>query len=282
MATALSDIKRRIGTTAQIQKVTGTLQRVAAAKLAQTERRIANADEYALRLQQLLDLACHALPVGAEPHPLTRAIDGDAIALVVFGSDRGLCGAYNSQLMKDMIDFLKDHTEKTVHVLFRGKVAYSRALRRQYQPIDYIESMDGLADRLMQDFADKRFCEVYAMYWDFISRANQQTTIRRILPVLLAAPSPLTSTNGTALDTSLIEPSPQALLDSLLPEYVRRGLYNAFHKGAAAEQAQRQAAMSRASDNAGELLTNLRKRFSRLRQETITTEMLEIVAGMNR
>lgn len=282
MTIALSDIKRRIGSTAQIKKVTGTLQKVAGAKLIQDLRRLANADNYFSRLCLLLDLARRTLPMNAGVHPLLNVPpEGLPIALLVFGSDRGLCGSFNSLLIKSVTAFLQDHTGESVTVFFRGKISYNRALRLQLHPIEYVETAEGLGARMIDTFLKKQVGRVYIMHWDFITKARQEIAIRQVLPATFentvnaasGSPSPL---------PARIEPSPQALIESLLPEYINRSIYNAVHKSAAAENTQRQAAMSRATENAGSMLSDLRKQYSRLRQESITTEMLEIVAGLYR
>ncbi len=276
MSTALSDIKRRISTTAQIKKVTGTLQKVAAARLTQEQRRLANANAFSAQLEALLGIAAGAL--SGDPHPLMKSTGGDAIALLILGADRGLCGSFNSLLIKALPEFVAQHPGQAVHLLFRGKVTYNRALRHQFQPAEYIDTIEGQASRLMEAFLDGRFRAVYVMYWDFINRARQHIATRQILPAVLASAGP----SAVPADIYSIEPSPRELIDSLLPEFIARLVYNAVHKSAASEHAQRQAAMSRATENAGELLDTLRKQYSRLRQDSITTEMLEIVAGMYR
>jgi F-type H+-transporting ATPase subunit gamma len=283
MATALSDIKRRIGTTAQIRKVTSTLQKVASAKLVQEQRRIANADEYTGRLLALLKLADRGLPSGAESHPLMRpGQPGMDIALIVFGADRGLCGTFNTVLMKAVTTFREQHGGDTVHLLMSGKVPYNRAVRRLLAPLERVEQIEGLADRMMGAFGSGAYREVHLLYWDFITRGRQAITVQQILPVITLVPAASNAAIPAPLASPPIEPSAQALIDSLLPEYVRRAFHDAYHNSAAAEHAQRQISMSRAAENAGEMLNGLRKHYSRLRQENITTEMLEIVAGMYR
>lgn len=281
MATSLSDIKHRIGTTAQIRKVTGTLQKIAAAKLAQDQRRLENADTYFLQLCNFLRLANSALPSGADTHPLMKSHAGNTIALIVFGSDRGLCGAFNSLLVKSVTSFINRHSDKTVSLLFRGKVTFNRAARLHHTPLEYIESTTGLGDRMLASFMDRSLCEVHVMYWNFFSVLNQEIREVQVLPTPFTALTDAAPVSAKA-DNRQIEPSPQALIESLLPEYIRRSIYNAFYNSVASENAQRQTSMSRATENAGDMLTELRKSYSRLRQESITTEMLEIVAGMNR
>jgi F-type H+-transporting ATPase subunit gamma len=286
VATTLSDIKRRINTTTQIRKVTGTLQKVASAKLTQDLRRIANANVYYHSICRLLRLADSALPADTPPHPLMTRQEGDTIALIVFGSDRGLCGAFNTLLMNEVHGFVKAHPHKRVHLLCRGKVVYRRALRLKMEPLEKIAETSEIDHRVISDFVDRKFSEVHMLYWDYVTGVTQNVVSEQVLPTpftekkahLPGAPQETLSRYGT----DMIEPSPTSLMEALLPEYVRCSIHNGFYNSLVTENAQRQASMARATDNAGEMLGTLRKTYSRLRQENITTEMLEIVAGLNR
>ena len=286
MATTLSDIKRRINTTTQIRKVTGTLQKVASAKLAQDPQRIGNANVYYHSICRLLRLADSALPADMPPHPLMTPQEGNAIALIVFGSDRGLCGAFNTLLMNEVRQFIKAHSDKQIHLLCRGKVVYRRALRLEMEPLEQIEEPGGIEARVLSGFADQSFSEVHMLYWDYVTSITQNVVIEQVLPTPFTEKKehlpgePLTT--EPRYGAGMIEPSPLALMEALLPEYVRRSIHNGFYNSLVTENAQRRASMTRATDNAGEMLGELKKTYSRLRQENITTEMLEIVAGLNR
>ena len=282
MATTLSDIKRRIGTTTQIRKVTSTLQKVASAKLAKDLKRISNASRYFEGICRALAIAHHALPASAPAHPLMTKQEGDTIALIVFGSDRGLCGAFNTLLMNGVRDFVKAHPDKRVLFLFRGKVPYRRALRMQMPDIENAETPDGIADKMLADFEAGRICEVHMLYWDFVTGLEQTVVAEQILPTPFTAKEATQHPSAANYDTDLIEPSPDALINALLPEYVRCSIHNSFYNSGATENAQRRTSMSRATENASEMLVGLKKTYSRLRQENITTEMLEIVAGLSR
>ncbi len=282
MATTLPDIKRRLNTTAQIRKVTGTLQKVAAAKLAQNLRRIGEADIYFQRVCRFLELAHASLPTDSTPHPLMTPRAGRAISLIVFGSDRGLCGSFNTILMNAVKDFAGEHSAKEVQYLFSGKVVYRRAHRLGLSPIDQVESVDEIIERLMTDFLSNRVSEVHTLYWQYETGVKQTLVTRQVLPTPFSAAEHATHPGVSHHGTDLVEPSPQALIDALLPEYVRCAIHNGFYNSAVTENAQRQSSMTRATENAGEMLVELKKTYSRLRQESITTEMLEIVAGLNR
>jgi len=314
VATTLSDIKRRIGTTTQIRKVTGTLQKVASAKLAQDLRRISNANVYFHSICRLLRLAHSALPAEAPPHPLMTPREGNDIALIVFGSDRGLCGAFNTLLMNEVRQFIKARPEKRVHLLIRGKVVYRRALRVGMEPIEQINETTDVDTRILSDFTNNTFSEVHMLYWDYVTGFDQNVVSEQVLPTPFtsgkashpsgasspeeqlskgkasssgeppaqAEPARSTGTRPTHYSPEMIEPDPGALLEALLPEYVRCSIHNGYYNSLVTENAQRRASMTRATDNAGEMLADLKKTYSRLRQESITTEMLEIVAGLSR
>jgi len=282
VATTLPDIKRRIGTTTQIRKVTSTLQKVAAAKLVQDLRRISNASVYFQGICRILKIAHGSLPSNAAEHPLMMPQSGDTISLVVFGSDRGLCGAFNTLLMNTVQDFIRAHADKHVQLLCRGKVIYRRALRHKMPAIEMIEDPTGLGDRILADFLSHKVSEVHMLYWHYETGMNQSLISEQILPTPFSTKESAQDSDTSLYDEGLIEPSPDALIETLLPEYVRCSLHNGFYNSAVTEHAQRRASMSRATNNATEMLVDLKKKYSRLRQENITTEMLEIVAGLGR
>lgn len=280
MATTLSGMKRRIRTTTQIRKVTATLQKVASAKLAQDLKRIENSSVYFNGICRLLRAAHESRPSGEPPHPLMRTQPGNTICLVVFGSDRGLCGAFNTMLMKAITSFRNAHPNQTVRLLLSGKVVYRRALRQKWAPLESITGTAVIEERLLADFLNHTISEVHILYWRYKTGFDQHIVTEQVLPTPFTTTMDMASAPALPFDAHAIEPSPSAIIDALLPEYVRCSIYNGFTHSAVTENAQRRASMRRATENAGEMLTDLRKTYSRLRQESITTEMLEIVSGM--
>ena len=120
------------------------------------------------------------------------------------------------------------------------------------------------------------------LHWHYESGLNQSLISEQILPTPFSTKTLTPQSDNALYDEGLIDPSPDALIDTLLPEYVRCSLHNGFFNSAVTEHAQRRTSMSRATENATEMLVDLKKKYSRLRQENITTEMLEIVAGLSR
>lgn len=288
MAATLIDIKRRIGTTGQIRRVTATLQKVASAKLTRDLQRIANANIYFEKICEMLRLAHNALPPNAPVHPLMTPQHGNKTCLIILGSDRGLCGAFNTELMEHTRRFIQANPNDDIQLLFRGKVVYRRALRLKMKNVESIENIDDVADRMQQDFLDRKVSRTFIIYWDYITGLNQQVATEQILPTPFTAKNlPFTDKNKTEkkqnlYDCGMIEPDPPALISALLPEYIRCCIHNGFYNSLVSENTQRRASMSRATENAGEMMVDLKKTYSRLRQENITTEMLEIISGLDR
>jgi F-type H+-transporting ATPase subunit gamma len=288
LAATLIDIKRRIGTTGQIRRVTATLQKVASAKLTRDLQRIANANIYFEKICEMLRLAHNALPPNAPVHPLMTPQHGNKTCLIILGSDRGLCGAFNTELMEHTRRFIQANPNDDIQLLFRGKVVYRRALRLKMKNVESIENIDDVADRMQQDFLDRKVSRTFIIYWDYITGLNQQVATEQILPTPFTAKNlPFTDKNKTEkkqnlYDCGMIEPDPPALISALLPEYIRCCIHNGFYNSLVSENTQRRASMSRATENAGEMMVDLKKTYSRLRQENITTEMLEIISGLDR
>jgi F-type H+-transporting ATPase subunit gamma len=281
VATTLPDIKRRINTTGQIRKVTATLQKVASAKLAQDLKRISNANVYFENVCRLLQVA-HTAAAGAVSHPLMTTQPGDTICLMVFGSDRGLCGAFNTLLMNAIREFIKRHADKRVLLLIRGKVVFRRSVRMKFEHAEPFDDKDDIANRILSDFQSQSICEAHMLYWQYQTGAVQHIEIQQVLPTPFTSSDELSQKPISAYDSGMIEPSPEALIHALLPEYIRSSIHNGFYNSSVTENAQRRSSMSRATENATEMLGELKKTYSRLRQESITTEMLEIVAGLDR
>jgi len=300
VATTLLDIKRRINTTSQIRRVTATLQKVASAKLAKDLQRIGNANTYFQKICDMLRLAHNSLPSDSTIHPLMTPQHGNTISLIVFGSDRGLCGSFNTQLMEAVRKFIKLNPESEIQLYLRGKVVYRRALRLKLTNMHNIEETEEIADLMQKEFLTKKAAKIYILYWDYITSANQKVVTEQILPTPFTGKTPevrsqkseVRGQKGTSPHQAsnikhqpsfpLIEPNPSALIDALLPEYVRCSIHNGFFNSLVTENTMRRASMTRATENAGEMLTDLKKTYSRLRQTSITTEMLEIIAGMER
>jgi F-type H+-transporting ATPase subunit gamma len=280
MSTALKEIKRRIGSTNRIEQVTSALQRVSAARLRRDRGVIACSQVYTRRLIRVLWSVVGSHPDSRHPLMQTRGRPR-TVTLIVFGSDRGLCGGFNSDVMELVERFRAEHAGEALDCVAVGAVIDRRLRRAGLAPRRFHAQPDLTARdatvRAIADDAQARFLAgeagaVYTIYSWFRAGLRHDPVIEQILP------APFAARDGGRPFVAL-EPSPAAVLDMLLPEFVYAAIDHAFLNSVGAENAARQRAMSRASRNARDMLRDLRRRYSRERQELVTREMLELVAG---
>ena len=280
MSVQLRDIKHRITSTRQIHKMTATMQKVAAARLVKDRAAAAGSRLYTDRLLQVMrDIADEITEMR---HPLLEERGPGAGHLVVFGSDRGLCGGYNTALVREMHSFAHEMAPAPARFTTIGRIVGRRGrfsgleiADRNEQPraMDRAELLDAIAAEVIDEFASGRVSNVSLLYWDFKSVLRQQLRRERILP------APFVPSGGEERGWTVFEPRPEEVLARLLPEYVRQMLDYAYLSALPSEDAARQTAMTRASENARGLLNELGRQYSRVRQESVTTEVLEIVAS---
>jgi F-type H+-transporting ATPase subunit gamma len=282
MSVELREIQNRIASTRRVQQVTGAMQKVASARLANDRVAMEQSRLYTERLVQLLRELCVAADRAA--HPLLAEPRRDApVALVVFGADRGLCGAYHRRLVDAVLEFRSARPAETRYrVLAVGKRT-ARRIAAAGVPCDLVVAqptrmdravpLDRLTKAVADGFLDGRYGEVCAMYTRFVSGVEQSAVVERLLPPPCAPPR-----RGRFVN-ALFEPDAGTILSELLGQFVRQTVDFQFLSALASEHAARQEAMGRATENAVAMLADLRVRYSRLRQDDITAEMLEIVSG---
>ena len=287
----LRDIKRRIASVKNTQQITRAMKLVAAAKLRRAQERITEARPYCRILDEMVsDLALRS---PRDMHPLLRepvsdGEDGTTRKLfVVITGDRGLCGAFNSNIIRRSIDLLRadqDNPDVSLLLLVVGRKARDFYRRRGQVAIrsEYLNFFDKLAfshaAKIGQDVATAYVANevdrVQLVYNEFRSAASQRVVVETLLPIESAAGS------GEAPGVEyLFEPSPAAILESLLPRHVEIQIYRALMESLAAEYGARMTAMDNATKNASEMIDLLTIQFNKARQERITKELLEIVSG---
>ncbi|KAA0252390.1 MAG: ATP synthase F1 subunit gamma [Acidobacteria bacterium] len=283
----LIDIRRRIRSVKNTQQITKAMKMVAASKLRRAQERVTAARPYAATLQATLSSLAAALPAGAEgapAHPLLARREEKNVVLVVVTGDKGLCGAFNTNVLRAAGQFLDERSgsQKTApRLVVLGRKGHDYFKRRPYQVLD---SRPGLFQRFGYDTAAEiarslagRFTSgevdaVYVVFNEFRSVISQVVTTRRLLPLELPEAS------GPARDV-LFEPSPAAILDRLVPRNLEFQLYRVLLESNASEQGARMTAMDGASKNAGEMIDHLTLTYNRARQARITKELIEIVSG---
>lgn len=283
----LADIKRRIGTVKNTRQITRAMKMVAAAKLRRAQDRAEGSHPYAEALKRTLGRVAAAAGDGVE-HPLLTSHDEvKRVLLVVLTSDRGLCGAFNNNLLRQAGYFLEDQAKAGVEVELRtfGKksraffTARNRDLTQatvdlkadQYQGLT-----EDLAELMSAGFASGEYHEVYLAYNEFVSVMTQTPTFKKVLPLTLDEAEEGGGDAGVEYE---YEPNGEELLNTLLPLQLQTTLLQAFFDSEAGEHAARMTAMDSATRNASDLIDSLTLEYNRARQAAITTQIIEIVSG---
>jgi F-type H+-transporting ATPase subunit gamma len=280
MAT-LRDIKRRIRSVESTQKITKAMKLVAAAKLRRAQERIIGARPYAQKMGELLGSLVGR--VGDDGHPLLARRTGGRKRLVLITADKGLCGAFNSNILRASLSYLREAGSADLTLIVVGKKARDFYRRRQwtvksemlgfFDRLAYAHAQE-LAGTLMADYLAGETDEVHLMYNEFRSVAVQRVTRQQLLPIEAEAAGgePVTG-------EYIFEPGPDAILASLLPRHVTTQVYRALMESVAGEFGARMTAMEAATKNAKEMIGVLTIQYNKARQERITKELLDIVGG---
>jgi F-type H+-transporting ATPase subunit gamma len=269
-------------------KITRAMELIAASRIVKAQARVEAARPYADLLTRAMEDV--ARQTGSLAHPLLEDRPNvDRAGVLVVTSDRGLAGAYSSNVLRlaeQTIRSLRGRTGADVVLYVTGKKGLSY-FRFRGAPIEQVwtgfsevppySAAEDVGRRLMDDFRSGRIDELHAVYTDFRSAFTFRAATKRFLPI---APDEIVSSNlGRPHPEYIFEPAPAAILDELLPQYVITKVYFAMLESAASENAARQRAMAAATDNAEELMKVLTREANQARQAEITTEIMEIVGG---
>jgi F-type H+-transporting ATPase subunit gamma len=290
MAT-VQDLKRRIRSVNNTQKITKAFELVASARLRRAQSRIEAMRPYADRMLELMGITARAS--GSVRLPLLeRREQVRKVAVLPVTADRGLAGAFNAQILRRAFALERELRRDGVEVvwLVAGRKGRSTLRFRRYEVEQAwtgfserptYSDAQALARRAAELYANEEVDRVVVVYNRFRSALNQEVTVQELLPL----PEKLVEgeeedARASALRGDFIyEPEPEQILERLLPVYVETELYRALLESAASEQGARMTAMRNASSNAGELIGNLTLAMNRARQAEITQEILEVVAG---
>jgi F-type H+-transporting ATPase subunit gamma len=278
----LRAMRARIRAAKNIQQITRAMKLVSAARLRRAQDRVLAARPYAQRMHEVLQELGRA---GELPdHPLLQKREPRTVGFVLATSDRGLCGAYNMNLIRTLQNAIRDMglTPEQVKLICVGRRGYQFFSKRGY-PIALHRSMPtsgaGLddarvvADAVQQMFVSGEVDRVYLIYSQFINPVTQRPTLLPLLPI-----EPPAGDERTHYDF-VFEPSAEELLARLLPRYLLTQVLQALLEASASEHGARMTAMSMASDNAGKMIQELTLTMNRLRQAVITKEIAEVVSG---
>ena len=279
---SLIDIRRRIRSVKNTQQITKAMKMVSAAKLRRAQDRVIAARPYAALLRQVLGnvAAAAALDERVASNPLLAQRQERRIALVLITADKGLAGAFNSNLIKAALKFETEHAGAQFEYLLAGRKGRDFFRKRQVTiagehigltaKVKYEDAVE-IAGKLMERFAREEIDAVYLLYNEFKSVMAQRLIVTRVLPVEMPQ-------QQQPVDY-IFEQPPAQLLESLLPRYVEMEIYRPLLESAAAEHAARMTAMESATSNAAEMIENLTLYMNRVRQASITKEIIEVVSG---
>jgi F-type H+-transporting ATPase subunit gamma len=279
-------VRRRIRSVQSTMKITRAMELISASRVARAQQRVEQARPYTEEITAALENVVSTEVVLSHPL-LEQRHEANAAAVLVVTSDRGLAGPYNANVLRTaeelMAHLRDDGIEPKLYVTGRKGVAYYRFRRR---PIE--ESWTGFSHGpsyddartvvrvLVEAFLDHQVDQIHAVFTDYVSAATQRAVARRFVPLVIeeveeGPPEPIPQ--------YLYEPSPERLLDALLPRYVEARVFTAMLESAASEHAARRRAMKAATDNAEELIEDLTREYNQARQGQITQEIMEIVGG---
>lgn len=285
----LKEIRTRISSIESTQKITSSMKLVSAAKLRRAQTAIQHLRPYSQKLSEILNNLAGS-NTGTEQLPLFEVREPEKVVIVVITSNKGLCGAFNSNIVKAVNHLVEEkyaaqNRAGNIRLICFGKKG-NEQLSKHYPVLQYDEKLldnpdftelSAVADHLMQMFVNHEVDKVDIVYNQFLNAATQRVTVEDYLPV-----SSLQEGKEKKVTSDyIIEPSADDLLIELIPKILRTQLYKTLSDSIASEHGARMISMTKATDNATEILRDLRLKYNNARQSSITNELIEIVSGAN-
>lgn len=276
------DIKRRIRSVTNTQQITKAMEMVAAAKLRKTQGAVVATRPYSAKLEEVLSRLVSSSPDLKDE--LLEVREPKKIGFIIVSADRGLSGGYNANLIRSAVVAMAQQRDKEIGVIAIGRKARDFFRKRNYQvECEYIGISDiptlaeakDIAETVKAFYTQKIYDEVYMVYTKFITAMQHKIKTKKLLPI----ETPQGEAEGE-LDY-IFDPSPQVVLNQLLPLYLTNQIFTALTESKASEHGATMTAMGSATDNANEMIDKLTLSYNRARQAAITREISEIVAGAN-
>lgn len=280
---SLRDIKRRITSVTSTQKITRAMKMVAASKLRRAQDSIVRARPYAHRMRDLVNNL--ALRTELDHHPLLAHRTEGVVLVIVITSDRGLCGAFNSNVANAAQQIIADRFGgRTVEIVVVGRKGNDLLKRRSVNIREAHTHLDDtsllaeaqrIIDGAAADFTEARVAEVHCVYNEFKSAITQKVVMEKLLPF-----EPTRQRGDLAQEVDYVyEPSVGAVFEALLVQHLHTQMHRVLMESAASEHGARMTAMDSATSNAGDMIERLTLQYNRVRQNAITTELIEVVSG---
>ncbi len=280
---SLKDIRKRIASVKNTQQITKAMKMVAAAKLRRAQETIVQARPYADKMREVInDLSAR---VELDRHPLLVRREVKTREILVITSDRGLCGGFNQNIIREVVHLLKNKEEgvETVQLNIIGRKGLEFFKRREYPirkeyrnilgDIDYATATMVGKD-IVAAYEAGEFDELVMVYNHFRSAISQNVVVQKLLPI-----EPDEMPEGGVLTDYIYEPSEKVILNQVLPKYIEVQIFRALLESIASEHGARMTAMESATNNAAEMIDRLTLAMNRARQAAITKELMEIVGG---
>ena len=282
---SLKDIKNKVSAVQKTKQITRAMNMVAASKFKTAQMRMDNFRPYAGKFMDVLNSL--ALRAESISHPLLAVREPKRIRVICMTSDRGLCGGFNTNLIKATERFLRDKTSEgkevsLINVGRKGRDFFRKKAKLMGQWVDVLSKFDmtlaaSISSEVITPFIKEEYDELYLIYNQFVNVSVQKPTVVRLFP-LPSIGQDFDADSDKRLDY-LYEPSEEALLQKLLPMYVHVLVYRALLETSAGENGARMASMDNATSNCEELIRSLTLKMNKARQAAITAELMDIVGG---
>lgn len=284
---SLIDLRRRIRAVKSTQQITKAMKMVAASKLRRAQERITSARPFAQEMLRVLNSL--ASRVDPSAHPLLDSRDGGTgrALLIVITADRGLCGSFNTNVVKAAGAFIVQNPGREVALALVGRKGRDFFARRgfdvRFEHINIFQSLkygdaQAIARAAIEDFTSRAVDSVHLVYNEFKSVLQQRVVVERLLPIPRFEGAAEPAVERPAVEY-LYEPAPEVIFRDLLPRHVEVQVYRALLESAAAEHAARMTAMDTATKNSAEMIDGLTLYMNKVRQAAITREIIEVVSG---
>jgi F-type H+-transporting ATPase subunit gamma len=290
MGAQLRRIRQRSRTVKSIAKITRAQELIASSRIIKAQQRVQASGPYARQITRAISaLISHNVGIS---HPLlTERTDADRAAVLLITSDRGFCGGYNSNVIREaegLASLLREQGKEAVpYIVGRKGIAWYRFRERAYahewhgfSDNPRFENAEDIGRVLVKDFIDEEVGEIHVVYTEFVSMLTQRVEVRRLLPLEIEEVEEAPAEQGP-LPSYEFEPEDEQVLNALLPNYIESRIWHMLLQAAASEHAMRRRAMKAATDNANELVETLTRVANQARQAEITQEISEIVGGAN-
>jgi F-type H+-transporting ATPase subunit gamma len=298
---SLRDIRTRITSVQNTQQVTRAMKMVAAAKLRKAQERIFHTRPYAFKLAEIISHL--KKQVDPTAHPLFQIeAESDGVALIIVTADRGLAGGFNSNIIRVAEQAINERFSAqkengTLHLICVGRKGHEHFEKRGYKLVgDYrgafgklsFDTADEVVDVAIEGYEQDTWSEVFVIYNEFRNTISQNRIIEPLLPVpseqfltpvMESENAPVEKPASSSGTDYIFEPDAAAILNDLVPRYLNYQLWRALLESNASEQGARMVAMDSATNNAGDLLRDLKLKYNRARQDAITKELIEITSG---